>query len=104
VTAAEFIAAVQDAGGELYFEDTTLKLRAPKGVLSPELRAQWPQIKLDVVRFIIAGWQAQERWQQYLAEHTIPSFCTSCAAEVQRWEWEDTATILCLDCAGRAGR
>jgi hypothetical protein len=99
VTAAEFIATVQDAGGELYFEDTTLKLRAPKGVLTPDLRAQWPQIKPDVVRFIVRGWEMAERWEAYCAEHTTLAFCTRCAAEVQRWPWEDTSDLLCLDCA-----
>ena len=99
MTASEFIAAVQDVGGELYFEDTSLKIRTPKGALSAELRAFWPAIKPDVARFVVAGWEARERWQQYVAAHNKDAHCTDCGCETTIWEWDDFEGALCYWCA-----
>jgi hypothetical protein len=43
--------------------------------------------------------RAQERWAAYLAAHTVPAWCSRCAAEIVVWPWEDLRSCLCLDCA-----
>jgi hypothetical protein len=99
VTPSEFLAQVQSLGGEVYVKGDDLALRMRKGTLTDELRQLWAEVKLDLKVFVIKAWEAEERWQAYLAEHTVLSVCTRCAAQVQRWPWEDTATVLCLRCA-----
>jgi hypothetical protein len=55
MTPGAFVVAVQEAGGEFFFEGEVLKLRVPKGALPDELRALWPQLKAAVRRYNASG-------------------------------------------------
>jgi hypothetical protein len=80
--------------------DADLRLRMPKGRLTPELRARWGELKWRIARdVVITGWEMEERWARYREQHTHLAFCTSCGAEVGAFPWEEPATILCLTCA-----
>jgi hypothetical protein len=99
MTPSAFLAHVQSLGGQVYIKGDDLGFRMPKGQMTDELRALWQQLKLDVKWFVIRGWEAEERWSRYRSQHTQPAWCTSCAAEIAVFPWEDSRTVLCLDCA-----
>jgi hypothetical protein len=97
--ASEFLAYVQGLGGQVYVKGDDLSLHMPEGTLTPELRQTWLGLKLDLKLFVIRGWEMAERWEAFCTQNTDLAWCTGCAAEVRRFPWEETATILCLDCA-----
>jgi hypothetical protein len=99
VTPGAFVVAVQEAGGEFFFEGESLKLRVPKGALPAELRALWPQLKEEVQRYVLRGWPYEEGWATWCARHLELGFCTDCAAEIALFPSEDPRAALCLDCA-----
>jgi hypothetical protein len=99
MTPGAFVVAVQEAGGEFFFEGEVLKLRVPKGALPDELRALWPQIKAAVRRYVLRAWPYEEGWARWCAQDLGLGFCTACAAEIALFPSEDPAAALCLDCA-----
>jgi hypothetical protein len=98
---SEFVAHVQAQGGVIAItSEADLRLRMPRGTLSPELRAQWGELKWRIAQeVVIKGWEMEERWARYLQEHAHLAFCTGCGAEVQAFPWEEPAAIICLACA-----
>ena len=99
MTASAFIAAVQAAGGRVYWEGAGPKVWAPTGALGAEMRAAWPGIKPAVVAFVAAAQEAQRRWDTYVAGNTTPAPCSGCGTRIPRWPWENPAAVLCLECA-----
>ncbi|MCP4277204.1 MAG: amino acid adenylation domain-containing protein [Gammaproteobacteria bacterium] len=52
---AELIAKISDLGGRLYLDNDELRLQAPKGSLSDELRAELKIQKQDIIAFLLAA-------------------------------------------------
>jgi hypothetical protein len=54
MTPAELIAKISDLGGRLYLDNGELRLQAPKGSLSDELRSELKEQKQNLIDFLLA--------------------------------------------------
>jgi hypothetical protein len=54
MTQAELIAKISDLGGRLYLDNGELRLQAPKGSLSDELRGELKEQKQNLIDFLLA--------------------------------------------------
>jgi len=55
MTPAELITRISDLGGRLYLEEGELRLKAPKGILTDELRGELKAKKQDLIDFLAAA-------------------------------------------------
>ena len=73
---AELIAKIGELGGRLYLDDGELRLKAPKGALSEELRAELAANKQGLIEFIQAA-QAADSSGDTSIPSSISDFASS---------------------------
>jgi hypothetical protein len=96
MTAIEVLSSLEDRGVILGLNDGRLRIDAPRGALTPELRTALSSFKDELVALLISTADAEKT----NLENSLASQCPQCASQLRHEESNDGHWILidCLSC------